>query len=402
MAIISIFGGTYCHTDEVVTGVTDKLNYKVITDELISETSNRFGISVERINRTYINGGGPFKRLKHKREKTTAMLRFIIAELIQEDNLIIPSWSGHLIPQTIRHFLKVCTVANYGYRVGRAQQIKSVTEKAAEKIINQDDQERLQWTQFVFNKQPYDEELYDINLAMHSTSVEEAVNLICDHARSDAVKTTERSKKVAEDFILAARVGLELTNAGHDVDTHAEDGHVTLMVKKYVVRLEKYEEELKKIAGKIEGVKEIITRAGQDFSAPSIMPLGDLDMPSKILLVDDEKEFVQTLSERLLTRNLESSVVYDGEQALEFIKEDEPEVIVLDIKMPGIDGIEVLKRIKKDHPHIEVIMLTGHGSDKEEAVANELGAFAYLQKPVNVDDLAQVMKAAYKKIAQSK
>jgi DNA-binding NtrC family response regulator len=120
------------------------------------------------------------------------------------------------------------------------------------------------------------------------------------------------------------------------------------------------------------------------------------------LLVDDEKEFVHTLSERLSTRNLESSIVYNGEEALDFVKNDEPDVMVLDLKMPGIDGIEVLRRVKREHPNVEVIILTGHGSDKEESLAEELGAFAYLHKPVNIDLLAQAMKEAYKKVEARK
>jgi len=119
-----------------------------------------------------------------------------------------------------------------------------------------------------------------------------------------------------------------------------------------------------------------------------------------VLLVDDEREFVQTLSERLQTRNLPSKVVYDGEQALSALETDPPEVMVLDLKMPGIDGIEVLRRAKRDQPKIEIIILTGHGSDREREIALELGAFAYLQKPVDIDILAQTMKDAYRKIGK--
>jgi two-component system response regulator CpxR len=73
----------------------------------------------------------------------------------------------------------------------------------------------------------------------------------------------------------------------------------------------------------------------------------DFEAPSKILLVDDEKKYVQTLSKRLMMRELESAVVYDGESALELAREDEPDVMILDLRMPGIDGIEVLRRVKK-------------------------------------------------------
>ena len=123
-------------------------------------------------------------------------------------------------------------------------------------------------------------------------------------------------------------------------------------------------------------------------------------MPSKILLVDDEREFVQTLSERLLMRDLGSAVAYDGESALEVVREDEPDVMILDLKMPGIDGIEVLRRVKESQPEIEVIILTGHGSEADRNTCMGLGAFAYLQKPVDVEELSATIRRANEKIKQ--
>ena len=116
--------------------------------------------------------------------------------------------------------------------------------------------------------------------------------------------------------------------------------------------------------------------AGPGYYQADVYRRADFKLPSKVLLVDDEREFVQTLSERLLLREIGSAVVYDGEQALKLVSEDEPEVMVLDLKMPGIDGVEVLKRTKRDHPEVEVIILTGHGSDRDRQQCMELGAFA--------------------------
>ena len=76
--------------------------------------------------------------------------------------------------------------------------------------------------------------------------------------------------------------------------------------------------------------------------------------------------------------------------------------MILDLKMPGIDGMEVLRKVKKERPHVEVIILTGHGSEKDRALAMELGAFAYLEKPVNIDVLTKTMKEAYSKIEKGK
>ncbi len=122
----------------------------------------------------------------------------------------------------------------------------------------------------------------------------------------------------------------------------------------------------------------------------------------KFLLVDDEKEFVLTLSERLESRNLGSAIAYDGEEAMAIMEVDAPDVMVLDLKMPGIDGLEVLRRVKRERPATEVIILTGHGSEQERRRAMELGAFAYLEKPANIDVLAEAMKQAYSKTKKLK
>ena len=117
----------------------------------------------------------------------------------------------------------------------------------------------------------------------------------------------------------------------------------------------------------------------------------------KVLLVDDEEEFVQTLAERIEMREIGSEVALNGEQALKKVDEDAPDVMVLDLKMPGIDGMEVLRQTRKAYPNVQIIMLTGHGSKKDEKEARRLGAFEYLQKPVPIEDLVKKIKLAYKK-----
>jgi DNA-binding NtrC family response regulator len=122
----------------------------------------------------------------------------------------------------------------------------------------------------------------------------------------------------------------------------------------------------------------------------------------KVLLVDDEKEFVESLSERLELRNLEADIAYDGEQALKAIKKGKHNVMVLDLRMPGIDGIEVLRRVKKSNPDIQVVVLTGHGTDKDEEQAKKLGAFAYMKKPADIDQLVGTLQKAWSRLKKSK
>ena len=116
----------------------------------------------------------------------------------------------------------------------------------------------------------------------------------------------------------------------------------------------------------------------------------------KVLLVDDEKEFVNSLAERIEMRDMGSKIAYDGEQAMRLVQDEIPDVVVLDLRMPGIDGIEVLRRLKKQYPQVQVIVLTGHGSEKDERLAKELGAYEYLQKPTRIEQLTRLIKRAYK------
>jgi DNA-binding NtrC family response regulator len=115
----------------------------------------------------------------------------------------------------------------------------------------------------------------------------------------------------------------------------------------------------------------------------------------KVLLVDDEEEFVKALSERIQMRDHDSKIAFDGNQALKEIDEEQPDVMVVDLKMPGMDGMEVLRKVKKAYPDMQVIILTGHGSEKSEKEARSLGAFEYLQKPTSFDTLMKNIKRAF-------
>jgi DNA-binding NtrC family response regulator len=120
---------------------------------------------------------------------------------------------------------------------------------------------------------------------------------------------------------------------------------------------------------------------------------------ANVLLVDDESEFVETFSERLTMRNLEILKAFSGEEALQVLEAHQDiEIVILDVKMPGMDGIETLAEIKKRYPLIEVIMLSGH-ADVESAIEGmKQGAFDYLMKPCDIDQIvAKVTQAAKKK-----
>jgi two-component system OmpR family response regulator len=114
----------------------------------------------------------------------------------------------------------------------------------------------------------------------------------------------------------------------------------------------------------------------------------------KVLLVDDEVEFVTTLAERLTLRGIDASIATDGAEALKHIDADRPQVVVLDVLMPGLGGLAVLDQIRTTDPQIKVILLTGRGSAQGEEQKIPQGAFDYLIKPVNIDELIEKMREA--------
>ncbi|MFH1764308.1 MAG: response regulator [Gemmatimonadota bacterium] len=114
----------------------------------------------------------------------------------------------------------------------------------------------------------------------------------------------------------------------------------------------------------------------------------------RVLIVDDEEELVSALAERLNLRGFAARGVTTGAEALSVLEGREFDVVLLDVKMPGLGGIEVIRRIKGLRPELEVILLTGHGSVKSIEEGMALGAFDYLMKPVKIDSLVQILTAA--------
>ena len=122
-----------------------------------------------------------------------------------------------------------------------------------------------------------------------------------------------------------------------------------------------------------------------------------IKIPIKILIVDDELDFVEMLSLRLEEAGEKVVPAYNGREGLEILNKLDIDVVILDIKMPGMDGIQALREIKKSFPLVEVIMLTGHGTTETAVEGMKLGAFDYLLKPTDFQDLLEKLENARKR-----
>ncbi len=117
----------------------------------------------------------------------------------------------------------------------------------------------------------------------------------------------------------------------------------------------------------------------------------------RTLLVDDEEEFLRTVIKRLKKRDVNAIGAGTGEEALLMLEQYPVDVVVLDVKMPGMDGMQTLREIKLRFPLLEVVMLTAHASMEVAIEGMELGAFDYLMKPVDIDELLYKLQDAFQK-----
>lgn len=395
MAIITIVSGVCCHGNEVASLASQAMGYTRVDDSLYSAASKQFNIPRDKFVEALSGRVSLFNKFTREREKHIAQFEKLMADLIKDDNILLHGIASSLIPGSISHVLRVCLIANWDYRIEQAGKRFNGSTVEAEKLLTENDRLLYNWTTFLHNKSPFNSQLYDIIIPMHETSVKDAAALIENYALSEPLKTTDRSLNSLHNYFRAAEVNLRLVKAGYDVEVDVIDSLAILTIHKPVTRLKAFREKITAIAASVDGISDVRTQLGDGFNYPSINPMSRVTTPDRILICENEQEFIHKLSERLQAADLKSSVVYDGQQAIDVANKEDPAVMVLDLMMPGIDGINTLRSIRKENPDIRVIILTKDYDPKEEKKSLELGAYAYLKKPVNVDKMARIMKSAY-------
>jgi DNA-binding NtrC family response regulator len=123
--------------------------------------------------------------------------------------------------------------------------------------------------------------------------------------------------------------------------------------------------------------------------------MSDKEKKIKLLIVDDEEDFLKSIAERLGMRDFDVTTATEGKLAIKVAKKGKFDVAILDMKMPGMDGMELLQILKKKHKFLEVIILTGYGAIDSAVEATKLGAYSYLEKPYDFEKLLEVLKKAY-------
>lgn len=401
MSAIAIFNSAFTREEEIRTQLVAASGYKVVHDEeIIDAVVSRYSLDRDKVERALYGPTSVFNKFTHERESVTACLKMVLAEYLDKPDLIFTGFITHLIPSGVTHVLKVGVIDEKNNRIHRAVE-EGASEKNALRLIRKNDVVAGDWVHFLLKKTLNDPSLYDIFFPLGTKAPEEVVQLIMENYRRPPVLVTDASRQAVSDMALAAKVEKALLDKGYTNEVQCSEDNITLLVNKSVHSFSRLSDALTTIAGNIPGVKGVEVVAGKDYHV-SVYRDHDFELPPKVLLVDDEKEFVQTLSERLNTRSYGSFPVFDGEQAMDLLSHETPDVMVLDLKMPGMQGVEVLRKTKAAKPEIEVIILTGHGTEEDKKQCMDLGAYAYLQKPVDITQLMSIIDEAYRKTAAAR
>jgi len=403
VSVITIFSGSYCNATDVINRLQETTGYELIADsEIAAEAGRLSGLPESKIVRCFSARTSIFDKFGREKKQAVIFLKSVLANLLSRDKLIIVGFCSGLIPKTISHILRVCLIADMKYRIAQAVASDKITEKEAVRLINKNDEDRVAWTLALYEqKDPWDESFYDMVLPMDKIEVPEAVDRIAENAAKAVVQPTERSQQAVVDFMVETRVEQMLFSAGHSVDVATAAGRVTLTINRKVLRFKRLESELRKLVGQVPGVGAVQVKVGKKYHQSNIYRRHDFSLPDRVLLVDDEREFAECMSERLTLQDIDAAVTCNGSAALDLISAEEPEVMLLDLNMPGINGLEVLKKVKTSRPEVEVIIVTAHASAAIRKKCMELGAFAFLQKPVDPEILSETLRRAKKKILRN-
>lgn len=403
MPIIAITSGIYTNAESIVDKLSSHIGFQLFKDnDIFRETDRQFGIKPSVLKKVIDNKPMIFNDLTHTRERCIACLKKTVAKYVSQGDTIFHGILSHLIPYETTHVMKVLIITDKDSRKQIGIKELGLSEKDVLKNISNSDKSAFLWTNSLFEKKAWDKSLYDIVVPTDKLSVDRAFELVMEHYNLLSEIPEEIVERENRDFSLTAEIDSVLSKIGPGLSTSVKGENVVVSINKKVLMLSKLQHKISSLVQEVDGVKSVKTKVGKKYHTANIIHNIEFDTPTRILLVDDEKDFVQTLSERLTMRQVQNSVVYSGKEALGVAGRNETDVMVLDLKMPGIDGYEVLKEIKKSSPDIEVIILTGHGSEEDRKTCLEMGAFAYLQKPADIDILTATMQEAYEKIRTKK
>lgn len=391
MSCLALFSNRFCNAASVTEQLQKETGYEIISDRAVADiAASLCNLPQNAFHVVFTSDTMAFNPFTLEKETLLAGLKLAVAAILQEKPCIFPGHTSMVAPRR-SDALRIGLTAPRPYRLSMAKVRQGLSGEEAAACIREDESACSSWQACsIPGASPWSPEIFDLVLQMDHQGAAEAARQILSLYTLRPVPPPAAHRQAGFDFSLEARLEYTAASRGYHVRASVHEGRARVLLTRPAVMRTRLEEEIKDLAQTIPGIISVEMDSRNH-------PVEDCDPPqarSRILLVDDEREFVQTLSERLDMRDLASDVVFDAKSALAKLTSAPPDVMVVDLKMPGMDGMALLREVKSLQPRIQVIILTGHGSDQDRRTCLDMGAFAYFQKPVDIDLLSQALKNA--------
>lgn len=257
MSIIAIARASYSHGRKIAERVAQELNYRCISEEVISMASQQFDIPENWLRRAVENAPTLRDRFSYGKKKYVAYIRSALLEFAVKDDLVYHALAGHFLLEGIPNVLRVMISATLDERVNEIMRQEKISKKEALKTVDKFDKERKKWAMYFYGKDPWDLSMYDLGIVVGKLTIEDAVEKILSTVKLPTFQTTDASRKVLENENLAARIKSDLMNFYADVDVSAEDGTITVHIKRSLKQEDALTDDIRGILMEMPGVKNV-------------------------------------------------------------------------------------------------------------------------------------------------
>jgi cytidylate kinase len=204
MAIITISRGCFSHGTEIAQKVADRLDYKCVSNQFLFEASKYFNIPEMQLLKSLHDPPSFFERLTHGKDTFLAYIRAALLEQVKNDNVVYHGYAGHLLLSDIPGVLKVRVLARMEERIHMVRHLKGISRQDATKQIQEEDSQRSRWTRAIYKEDITYSPLYDVVVQIGALTIEDACDIICQAAQSEAYKTSETDRRSISDLAIAS------------------------------------------------------------------------------------------------------------------------------------------------------------------------------------------------------
>lgn len=239
MAIITISRGCYSHGKEIAEKISLKLGYECVSREILIEASKFFHVPEMKLLKSLHNAPSILERITQGEDMYLSYVQAALLEHAKKDNLIYHGHAGHLLIPDISHVLKVRVIVEINQRVEFLQQKQNMSKEEAVAFIENEDNERANWTRYLYKIDINDPKIYDIVLHIGRLKISDACEIICAASQYDTYKSTQASRKAINDLALSSHIKAALQTVCK-AEVHADDGIVHIKVPAEKIRKTSY------------------------------------------------------------------------------------------------------------------------------------------------------------------